>query len=49
MSGQKRKTDIGTVTLPLFTLPIGGALTVIKQGGGSVLKPHMQVIFSSAI
>ena len=49
MDGTQRKTDIGSVAVPLFALPVGGALTIVKQGGGSVLKPHMQLIFSSEL
>jgi hypothetical protein len=49
MQGNKRKTDIGTVSIPLFTIPANGALAIVKQGGGSVQKPHMQLILSSSI
>lgn len=49
MGGNQRQTDTGTAILPLFSIPVGGALTVVKQGGGSVQKPHMQIVFSSSL
>lgn len=47
-NGNKRVIDNGTIAVPLFTVPAGGALA-IEVDSDSVNKPHFQMIFSSTI
>lgn len=48
MNNQKRVIDNATLAVPLFTIPISGALTV-RVTQNSILKPHIQLILSSSL
>lgn len=48
MNGQKRKIDLGTPDIPLFTMPSDSSLT-IRVASSSINKPHMQLGLNSAV
>lgn len=48
MNNTKSVIETGTVAIPLFLIPANGRL-VVKVDSGSINKPHLQFLFSSAI
>lgn len=48
MNGQKTVSISVPPTTPLFTIPVTGEL-LIKVDSSSIQKPHMQVVFSTAL
>lgn len=47
MNNQKTVEVIAPPTVPLFTIPSTGEL-VVKVDSNSILKPHLQIIFSTS-